>query len=61
MVSHKGAKAQGERTDFLGDLGGFARGNLLHAGKGAKAAVFSFNGNKIMTTSGGGMLGMIGT
>jgi len=27
-----------------------------HAGKGAKAAVFSFNGNKIMTTSGGGML-----
>jgi dTDP-4-amino-4,6-dideoxygalactose transaminase len=28
----------------------------IHAGKGAKAAVFSFNGNKIMTTSGGGML-----
>jgi len=28
----------------------------LHAGKGAKAAVFSFNGNKIITTSGGGML-----
>ena len=28
----------------------------VHAGKGAKAAVFSFNGNKIMTTSGGGML-----
>jgi dTDP-4-amino-4,6-dideoxygalactose transaminase len=27
-----------------------------HAGKGARAAVFSFNGNKIMTTSGGGML-----
>ena len=27
-----------------------------HAGKGGKAAVFSFNGNKIMTTSGGGML-----
>jgi dTDP-4-amino-4,6-dideoxygalactose transaminase len=27
-----------------------------HAGWGAKAAVFSFNGNKIMTTSGGGML-----
>jgi dTDP-4-amino-4,6-dideoxygalactose transaminase len=26
------------------------------AGKGATAAVFSFNGNKIMTTSGGGML-----
>ncbi|MCF8074948.1 MAG: DegT/DnrJ/EryC1/StrS family aminotransferase [Desulfotignum sp.] len=28
----------------------------VHAGKGAGAAVFSFNGNKIMTTSGGGML-----
>lgn len=27
-----------------------------HAGWGTKAAVFSFNGNKIMTTSGGGML-----
>lgn len=29
---------------------------LLHAGAGSKAAVFSFNGNKIITTSGGGML-----
>jgi len=28
----------------------------LHVGKGSKAAVFSFNGNKIITTSGGGML-----
>lgn len=27
-----------------------------HAGYGAKAAVYSFNGNKIVTTSGGGML-----
>ena len=27
-----------------------------HAGAGAKCAVYSFNGNKIMTTSGGGML-----
>jgi dTDP-4-amino-4,6-dideoxygalactose transaminase len=26
------------------------------AGKGAKAAVYSFNGNKVITTSGGGML-----
>jgi dTDP-4-amino-4,6-dideoxygalactose transaminase len=33
------------------------RGSLTrHAGYGAKAAIFSFNGNKIMTTSGGGML-----
>lgn len=29
---------------------------LKHAGFGARAAVYSFNGNKIMTTSGGGML-----
>ena len=29
---------------------------FTHAGNGARAAVFSFNGNKIMTTSGGGML-----
>jgi dTDP-4-amino-4,6-dideoxygalactose transaminase len=29
---------------------------LNHAGKGSRAAVFSFNGNKILTTSGGGML-----
>lgn len=28
----------------------------VHAGVGARAAIFSFNGNKIMTTSGGGML-----
>lgn len=27
-----------------------------HAGYGARAAIYSFNGNKIMTTSGGGML-----
>ena len=30
--------------------------NGRHAGIGAKAAIFSFNGNKIITTSGGGML-----
>jgi dTDP-4-amino-4,6-dideoxygalactose transaminase len=29
---------------------------LKHAGFGARAAIYSFNGNKIMTTSGGGML-----
>ncbi len=27
-----------------------------HAGNGGRAAIFSFNGNKIITTSGGGML-----
>ena len=35
-------------------MGASCRGR--HAGAGARAAVFSFNGNKIMTTSGGGML-----
>ncbi|MDM7918282.1 MAG: DegT/DnrJ/EryC1/StrS family aminotransferase, partial [Methanosarcina sp.] len=29
---------------------------FVHAGVGAKAAIYSFNGNKIITTSGGGML-----
>jgi len=38
--------AESEGADYRG----------RHAGKGAKAAVFSFNGNKIITTSGGGML-----
>jgi len=33
-----------------------ARYKGRHAGTGAKAAIFSFNGNKIITTSGGGML-----
>lgn len=31
-------------------------GSFIHAGKGAYAAIYSFNGNKIITTSGGGML-----
>jgi dTDP-4-amino-4,6-dideoxygalactose transaminase len=34
----------------------FPLSTLKHAGYGARAAVYSFNGNKIMTTSGGGML-----
>jgi dTDP-4-amino-4,6-dideoxygalactose transaminase len=33
-----------------------ARYRDRHAGVGARAAVYSFNGNKIITTSGGGML-----
>lgn len=32
------------------------RDDFVHAGVGARAAVYSFNGNKIITTSGGGML-----
>lgn len=41
-------------SDSAESLGAFACG--VHAGKGADATVFSFNGNKIITTSGGGML-----
>ena len=54
----KGAKGlvENNKASFLSDLGDFARGKSFHAGKGARAAVFSFNGNKIITTSGGGML-----
>ena len=42
-----GAKYQGS---------GVGEGQWVHAGVGARAAIFSFNGNKIITTSGGGML-----
>jgi dTDP-4-amino-4,6-dideoxygalactose transaminase len=53
----KDAKIQREyKKSFLGELCAFARESFLHAGVGAKAAVYSFNGNKIITTSGGGML-----
>ena len=38
------------------DLRSPTSGLWNHAGVGAKAAIFSFNGNKIITTSGGGML-----
>ena len=41
-------------SDSAESLG--AQFKMKHAGKGAAAAVFSFNGNKIITTSGGGML-----
>jgi dTDP-4-amino-4,6-dideoxygalactose transaminase len=56
------AEAMGARYQTLSDsaISASQRLNLSafshHAGFGAKAAVFSFNGNKIMTTSGGGML-----
>jgi dTDP-4-amino-4,6-dideoxygalactose transaminase len=41
-------------SDTAEALGATYRGR--HAGQGSRAAVFSFNGNKIITTSGGGML-----
>ena len=42
-----------EDRDQMSEVG---EGQWVHAGVGAKAAVYSFNGNKIITTSGGGML-----
>ncbi len=39
-----------------GGGGGAGEGDWLHAGYGAYAAVYSFNGNKIITTGGGGIL-----
>jgi len=57
------AEAMGARYRFTGDMGnqgngktGYLKNQWVHAGKGGRAAIFSFNGNKIMTTSGGGML-----
>ena len=44
----------GQRSEVTGHRS--EGGGWRHAGFGAKAAVFSFNGNKILTTSGGGML-----
>ncbi len=41
-------------ADSAESLGATCRGR--HAGAGAHATVFSFNGNKIITTSGGGLL-----
>lgn len=48
------AEAMGSR--YKSDLRTQASNLWNHAGKWARAAVFSFNGNKILTTSGGGML-----
>ena len=58
----KGSKAaQSNRRIVLGktlcDLASWRDEQIWrHAGCGARAAVYSFNGNKIMTTSGGGIL-----
>ncbi len=41
-------------SDTAEGLGATYKGR--HAGQGSRAAIFSFNGNKIITTSGGGML-----
>ena len=49
-----GAEAMG--SCYKSDLRPSTSDLWNHAGVGAKAAVYSFNGNKIITTSGGGML-----
>lgn len=41
--------------DSAAAMGAMGRGGL-HAGRGARLAAFSFNGNKIVTTGGGGVL-----
>jgi dTDP-4-amino-4,6-dideoxygalactose transaminase len=46
-----GRSGEGERSEVRGQ-----KSEWVHAGYGAKAAVYSFNGNKIITASGGGML-----
>lgn len=57
-----GARYRGDRLQqrdagcARGAAGVPGEGGWRHAGAGATAAVYSFNGNKIITTSGGGML-----
>jgi len=48
--------AEAVGAHFKSEIRNPKSGTWVHAGFGAKAAVFSFNGNKIITTSGGGML-----
>jgi len=54
------AEALGSEFETIDEIAGLSTSaaamRYLHAGVGAKAAVYSFNGNKIITTSGGGML-----
>lgn len=53
------AEAMGARykvSEFDDKIKETRKNKLLHAGAKSNAAVFSFNGNKIITTSGGGVL-----
>lgn len=52
------AEAVGSKYQIADEIEGPSGKNTqwFHAGKGAAAAIYSFNGNKIITTSGGGML-----
>jgi dTDP-4-amino-4,6-dideoxygalactose transaminase len=61
VSSKQEGEDRSQRSEVRGQRSGDSRqegvsSKQMHAGKGAKAAVFSFNGNKIITTSGGGML-----
>jgi dTDP-4-amino-4,6-dideoxygalactose transaminase len=51
VCKHFGVPVISDAAEALG-----ATQNGRHAGAGATAAIYSFNGNKIITTSGGGML-----
>lgn len=51
LAEANGVEVISDSAEALG-----ARYKGRHAGNGAKATVLSFNGNKIITTSGGGML-----
>jgi dTDP-4-amino-4,6-dideoxygalactose transaminase len=50
------AEAMGSTYSLYMDTNCSTRPEYRHAGYGAKAAVYSFNGNKILTSAGGGML-----
>lgn len=45
-----------DAAEAMGAMYQSSKKQWVHSGVGGKAAVFSFNGNKIITTSGGGML-----
>ena len=52
----RGQRSRRQKSEIRNQRSEVGEGQWVHAGVGAKAAVFSFNGNKIITTSGGGML-----
>ena len=56
MDSAEAMGAKYQKSEIRNQKSGTGEDVWIHAGKGARAAVFSFNGNKIITTSGGGML-----
>lgn len=56
LCSRYGVPLVVDAAEALGSEFTDASGNLRSAGDAGIAAVFSFNGNKIITTSGGGML-----